>query len=49
MLYVQKYGGTSLTDRERILSAARRAVDLSRQGHQVVMVVSAQGDRKSVV
>lgn len=44
MLYVQKYGGTSLTDRERILSAARRAVDLSRQGHQVVMVVSAQGD-----
>lgn len=44
MLYVQKYGGTSLTDRERILSAARRAVDLSRQGHQIVMVVSAQGD-----
>ena len=44
MLIVQKYGGTSLGDTTRIRSAARRAVELNRQGHQVVMVVSAQGD-----
>ena len=44
MLIVQKYGGTSLADREKILSAARRVTDLARQGTQVVVVVSAQGD-----
>lgn len=44
MLIVQKYGGTSVADAEKIRTAARRAVDLARQGVQVVMVVSAQGD-----
>ena len=44
MLIVQKYGGTSLEDPERIRRAARRITDLVRQGHQVVTVVSAQGD-----
>ena len=44
MLIVQKYGGTSLADGEKIRAAARRAVELARQGAQVVVVVSAQGD-----
>ena len=44
MLIVQKYGGTSLGDRERIQAAARRAAKLHWQGHRVVLVVSAQGD-----
>ncbi len=44
MRIVQKYGGTSLGNRERIESAARRITDLARQGHSVVAVVSAQGD-----
>ena len=44
MLFVQKYGGTSVADGGKIQTAARRAVDLARQGVQVVMVVSAQGD-----
>ncbi len=43
MLYVRKYGGTSLADGEKILAAARRAAELSRLGHSVVLVVSAQG------
>ena len=43
MLYVRKYGGTSLADGEKIMAAARRAAELHRQGHQVVLVVSAQG------
>lgn len=44
MLIVQKYGGTSVADAQRIRSAAQRLVDTARQGHQVVAVVSAQGD-----
>ena len=43
MLIVQKYGGTSLADGEKIKAAARRAVTLARKGNQVVIVVSAQG------
>ena len=43
MLIVQKYGGTSLADEGKIAAAAKRAVDLCRQGHRIVMVVSAQG------
>ena len=44
MLMVQKYGGTSLGDTERIQAVARTVADLARQGIQVVVVVSAQGD-----
>ena len=44
MLIVQKYGGTSLGDEARIGKAARRAAELSRGGHRIVIVVSAQGD-----
>ncbi|MBO5952823.1 MAG: aspartate kinase [Oscillospiraceae bacterium] len=44
MLIVQKYGGTSLADEERIFNAARRVTRLAQQGAQVVVVVSAQGD-----
>lgn len=44
MLIVQKYGGTSLENIDRIRSAARRAARLARQGNRVVVVVSAQGD-----
>ena len=44
MRIVLKFGGTSLGDTERIRGAARRAAGLHRQGHQVVVVVSAQGD-----
>ena len=44
MLIVQKYGGTSLGDAERIRAAARRVTELARQGNGVVVVVSAQGD-----
>ena len=44
MLIVQKYGGTSLADAQRIQAAARTVADLARQGVQVLAVVSAQGD-----
>lgn len=43
MRIVQKYGGTSLANDALILSAAKRAVQLARQGAQVTLVVSAQG------
>ena len=44
MRIVQKYGGTSIGDSGRLQKAARRVADLNRQGAQVVVVVSAQGD-----
>ncbi len=42
-LIVQKFGGTSVADSEKILSAARKAIRAQQQGHSVVMVVSAMG------
>lgn len=42
-LVVQKFGGTSVADSEKILAAARKAVRAHQQGKQVVMVVSAMG------
>ena len=49
MLIVQKYGGTSLGNPERVRAAAKRVTDLARQGLQVVAVVSAQGDTTDVL
>ncbi len=43
-LIVQKFGGSSVADAERIHRAAKRAVAAKEQGHQVVVVVSAMGD-----
>jgi len=42
-LIVQKFGGTSVADAEKIRAAARRAIRAQQSGHQVVMVVSAMG------
>lgn len=49
MLIVHKYGGTSLADSSRIYAAARRAVEESGKGNQVVIVVSAQGDTTDIL
>jgi aspartate kinase len=43
-LIVQKFGGTSVADAQRIHRAARRAIDAKHRGNQVVVVVSAMGD-----
>ena len=43
-LVVQKYGGSSVTDAERIKRVADRIVATRRAGHDVVVVVSAMGD-----
>ncbi|MDH7499006.1 MAG: aspartate kinase [candidate division NC10 bacterium] len=40
-LLVQKYGGTSVGDIERIRNVARRVVETKKSGNQVVVVVSA--------
>jgi aspartate kinase len=43
-LIVQKYGGTSVADSERIKRVARRVVSAADDGRQVCVVVSAMGD-----
>ncbi len=42
-IIVQKFGGTSVADSQKILAAARKAIRAQSQGNQVVMVVSAMG------
>jgi aspartate kinase len=43
-LIVQKYGGTSVANAERIKNVARRIAQAKDKGDQVVVVVSAMGD-----
>lgn len=43
-LIVQKYGGSSVADAESIRRVAKRIVDTKREGHDVVVTVSAMGD-----
>ena len=43
-LIVQKYGGTSVADADRIKNVARRIAATRDKGNQVVVVVSAMGD-----
>ena len=43
-LIVQKYGGTSVGDAERIRNVARRIIATKQAGNDVVVVVSAMGD-----
>ena len=43
-LIVQKFGGSSVANAERVMNVARIITDTYRQGNDVVVVVSAQGD-----
>lgn len=43
-LVVQKYGGSSVKDKERVMNVARRIVETYDAGNNVVVAVSAQGD-----
>lgn len=43
-LIVQKYGGSSVADAERIGAVAKRVAETAEDGHKVVVVVSAMGD-----
>ncbi len=43
-LIVQKYGGSSVRDAERVMNVARRIVETYDNGNDVIVVVSAQGD-----
>ncbi len=48
-LIVQKFGGTSVADSEKILAAARKAIRAQREGNQVVVVVSAMGQNTDLL
>ena len=43
-LIVQKFGGSSVADAERVFNVARIVTNKKKKGNQVVVVVSAQGD-----
>ncbi len=42
-LIVQKYGGSSVADPEKIMNVARRVAQSAALGHRMVVVVSAMG------
>ncbi|MGE0534681.1 MAG: aspartate kinase [Pirellulales bacterium] len=48
-LVVQKFGGTSVADSQKILAAARKAIRTQQTGNQVLMVVSAMGKNTDVL
>ncbi|MCI8479032.1 MAG: aspartate kinase [Oscillospiraceae bacterium] len=43
-LIVQKFGGSSVADADRIRNVARIITETYRRGHKVVVILSAQGD-----
>ncbi len=44
MLIVQKFGGSSVANAERVFNVARRIAEAYKKGNEVVVVLSAQGD-----
>lgn len=44
MLIVQKFGGSSVADADKVRNVARIVTETYRKGHSVVVVLSAQGD-----
>lgn len=44
MLIVQKFGGSSVANTQRVLNVAKRVIETYKQGNDVVVVLSAQGD-----
>ena len=43
-LIVQKFGGSSVANAEKVFNVASRVIDAYNEGNKVVVVVSAQGD-----
>ena len=43
-LIIQKFGGSSVADAERVMNVASIVANTYREGHDVIVVVSAQGD-----
>ncbi|HEX4142315.1 MAG TPA: aspartate kinase [Pirellulales bacterium] len=48
-LIVQKFGGTSVADSQKILGAARRAIRARQEGNDVLVVVSAMGQNTDLL
>lgn len=44
MLIVKKFGGSSVANKERVYNVANRILEDYKEGHKIVVVLSAQGD-----
>ncbi len=49
MLIVKKFGGTSVADKDRIFNVAERCLEDYREGHDLVVVLSAMGKMTDVL
>ncbi len=48
-LIVQKFGGSSVRDAERVMNVAKMVTDTYAKGNDVIVVVSAQGDTTDIL
>ena len=44
MLVVQKFGGSSVANAERVFNVANRIIETYNKGNDVIVILSAQGD-----
>ncbi|MDO4765856.1 MAG: aspartate kinase [Eubacteriales bacterium] len=49
MLIVKKFGGSSVADADRVRNVANRIIEDYNKGHQIVVVLSAQGDTTDIL
>lgn len=49
MLIVKKFGGTSVADKDKIFNVAKRCIDSYKEGHDVVVVLSAMGKQTDLL
>ncbi len=49
MLIVKKFGGSSVADKEKIFNVANRCAEDYRQGHDIVLVLSAMGKQTDIL
>lgn len=45
MLIVKKFGGSSIADKEKIFNVAKRCIADYKEGHDIIVVLSAMGDQ----
>lgn len=49
MLIVKKFGGTSVADKDKIFNVAKRCIESYKEGHDVIVVLSAMGKQTDIL
>ncbi len=49
MLIVKKFGGTSVAEKDKIFNVAKRCIESYKEGHDVIVVLSAMGKQTDIL